>query len=100
MPKLSVTVPHDMEQDQAVERLKERFGDLQRRFGDSVQDFEEQWDGNVLSYRFTTLGVKVRGTVTAVDSHVTVTAELPLLAMALKGTIETQIRSELEKILA
>jgi putative polyhydroxyalkanoate system protein len=100
MPKLTVTVPHALGQDQAVERLKERFGDLQRRFGDSVKDFEEEWDGNVLSYRFTTLGVKVQGTVAAVDSTVTVTAELPLLAMAMKGTIETQIRSELEKILA
>ena len=100
MPKLTVTVPHALDQDQAIERLKERFGDLQRRFHDSVKDLKEEWDGNVLSYRFTTLGVKVQGTVTAVDSHVTVTAELPLAAMLMKGTIETQIRSELEKILA
>ena len=100
MPKLTVAVSHALDQDQAIERLKQRFGDLQRRFSDSVSDYEEQWDGNVLSYRFTTLGVKVQGTVAAVDSSVTVTAELPLAAMLMKGTIETQIRSELEKILA
>ncbi len=100
MPKVTVTVPHALSEDQAVKRLKHRFGDLQRRFGDSVSDFEEQWDGNVLSYRFTTLGVKVQGTVAAADSNVTVTAELPLLAMPMKGTIENQIRGELEKILA
>ena len=100
MPKLTVAVPHALSEDQAVERLKDRFGDLQRRFGDSVSDFEEEWDGNMLRYRFTALGVKVQGTVATADSNVTVTAELPLLAMPLKGTIETQIRGELEKILA
>jgi hypothetical protein len=100
MPKLTVTVPHALSEDQAVERLKDRFGDLRCRFGDRVADFEEQWDSNTLSYRFTTHGVKVQGTVAAADSNVTVTAELPLLAMPLKRTIENQIRGELEKILA
>jgi putative polyhydroxyalkanoate system protein len=100
MPSLSVAVPHVLGQEQATQRLKERFGQLKDRFGSSVSDLEEQWDGHALKYGFTTLGVRVRGSVTTDDSEVRVTAELPLLAMAFKGTIETQIRDELAKVLA
>jgi putative polyhydroxyalkanoate system protein len=100
MPSLSVAVPHVLGQEQATQRLKERFGQLKERFGSSVSDFEERWEGCALRYGFTALGVRVRGSVNADDSEVRVTAELPLLAMAFKGTIETQIRDELTKVLA
>ena len=98
MPKVSVAVPHDLDQQEATERLKAQFGNLRDRFGQDVSDVEEEWDGHVLRFGFTTYGVQIRGTVSSGESEVTVAADLPLVAMPLKGAIERQIRGELEKI--
>ena len=99
MPSLSVAVPHDLGQQEATDRLKSQFGNLKGRFGQDVSDVEEEWDGHVLRFGFTTYGIAIRGTVTSGESEVTVAADLPLVAMPLKGAIEGQIRAELEKIL-
>ena len=100
MPTLNVHVPHTLGQEQAICRLKEQLGKAKNKFGQEVSDLEEEWDGNVLSFGFTTLGVKIRGTVTSAESEVKVAAKLPYAAMLFRGAIERQIRGELEKILA
>ena len=100
MPTLSLRVPHALGQQEATARLKQRFREVQDRFGHNVSDLHQQWDGHVLGFGFTALGVRVEGTVTSGESEVSVAAELPLIAMPLKGTIEQQIRAELDKILA
>jgi putative polyhydroxyalkanoate system protein len=100
MPTLSVRVPHTLGQQQATERLKQRFREVQDQFGQHVSDLEEQWNGHVLRFGFRALGIRVEGTVTSGESEVSVDAGLPLLAMPLKGRIEQQIRAELGKILA
>jgi len=100
MPSVSVAVPHDLGQQEATDRLKAQFGNLKNRFGQDVSDVEEEWDGHVLQFGFTTYGIQIRGTVTSGESDVTVSANLPLVAMPVKGAIERQIRGELEKIVA
>lgn len=100
MPRVTVAVPHDLGQQEATDRLKARFGNLKDRFGRDVSDVKEEWDDHVLRFGFTTYGFQIRGTVTSGESDVTVAADLPLVAMPLKGTIERQIREELEKIVA
>ena len=100
MPTLSVAVPHALGQQEATDRLKGHLGDVKDRFGRDVRDLVEQWDGHVLSYRFTTFGIPIQGTVTAGESDVKVSAELPFAAMMFRKTIEQQIRDRLEKILA
>ena len=100
MPKLSITVPHSLGQDNATERLKERFATARGDYEEHVSNLEEHWDGNTLSFRFTTFGANVKGTVTVEPSQVNVHANLPLMAAMFKGTIETQIRDRFAKLLA
>jgi len=100
MPTLNVNVPHTLGKEQAICRLKERLNQAKNKFGQEVSHLEERWNGDVLSFGFSTLGVKVRGTVTSAESEVKVTAKLPYAAMLFRGAIERQIRNELENILA
>jgi hypothetical protein len=99
MPSLSVAVPHALGREEAIERLKGQFGMLKDRFGHEISDLVEEWDDHVLRFGFTTYGFRVQGTVTSGESEVTVTAQLPLVAMPLKSAVERQIRGEVEKIL-
>lgn len=100
MPNLSVGVAHALGREEAVRRLKEEFLNAKARFGQQLSDLEEEWNGNVLRFAFTSFGIRVRGTVTPDDSEVKVAAELPLVALPLKGAVERQIRDELGRILA
>jgi len=100
MPKLTVTVPHALGQEQAVERLKARFHAALQTYGQRVEGLQQQWHDNALTYRFKTLGMSVNGSVSVEPSEVTVVMELPLTASVFKGTIEKQLREELTKILA
>ena len=100
MPKLSMSVPHSLGQEEASQRLKQKFSSIKETYKDQVSDLEEEWNGNVLNFRFTTYGVTIKGDVTAAPSDVKVKADLPMVAMMLKGTIERQISEQLGKLLA
>ena len=100
MPTLSVAVSHTLGQEEAVQRLKDQFDVVKDKYGQQISDLQQQWNGNELGFRFAVLGIQVKGTVATDASEVKVAAELPYAAMLFKGTIEQQIRDELDKILA
>ena len=99
MPKLSINVPHSLGQEKATERLKEQFSNFKGAYEEHVSDLEEQWDGDVLTFGFTTFGAKIKGTVTVEPSEVKINVSLPLMAAMFKGTIEKQTRDRLAKML-
>lgn len=100
MPKITVDVPHSLGQEKAVERLRERFRHLKDAFQDQINSFEEDWKDNAVDFRLATRGVTVTGTVTIDPSDVRVDALLPMVAMFLKGKIESRIRERLSEMLA
>ncbi|NLY01800.1 MAG: hypothetical protein GXY83_37420 [Rhodopirellula sp.] len=100
MPKLSLAVPHNLTEEEATQRLQTRFGELQQEHGQHLQDFEGDWNGASMTYRFKATGVKVSGTVNVEPSQVRIDAQLPIVAMMFKGRIEQEIRNELVSVLA
>lgn len=100
MPQLSLDVPHQLGQNQAVERLKGRFHEIKQRYAEHLSEFEETWEGDSLNFRFKTFGMKVNGTVTPGPEDVKVRAALPLAALPFKGMIEQQLGDELRRTLA
>ena len=100
MPKLAMSVPHSLGQEAAVERLKDQFKSIKEEYADQISDLSEEWNGNLLSFGFTTYGVKIKGTVTVDPAEVAVAANLPIVAMMFKGPIEQQLRDQLTKMLS
>lgn len=100
MPKLSLTVPHTLEQPEAENRIKTLISKLKDRHGANVSDLVEEWVGNVLKFGFKTFGFKVGGTMSVDDKGVNVQGDIPLAAMMFKGRIENEIRETLSKFLA
>jgi hypothetical protein len=99
MPKLAVSVPHTLSQEEATRRIQERVNLARETFQERVQDLEEHWDGNRLAFRFTTFGFPIQGEVASEPAEVQVNADLPLAAMMFKGMIEQQVREELSRVL-
>lgn len=100
MPTIAISVPHSLPAGEAAERLKIRMADAKESYRGSFSDLSESWNGHQLSYAFTVLGMEVRGTMTVESGAVRLSADLPMAAALLRGTIESQLREEMERLLA
>ena len=100
MPKFGVRVPHTLAKDEARTRL-ERFAEmLQAKFANQVSDLQQSWDGDTLKFHFKTYGIPLDGGITVADKELNVAGDIPFTAMMFKGKIESEIREQLEKIVA
>ena len=73
---------------------------VKEHYKDKVTDLEESWQGNQLKYSFATFGFKISGDLAVEPSEVRLNASLPFAAMMFKGKIESEIREQLERIVA
>jgi hypothetical protein len=100
MPKLSIDVPHVLSQDEAAQRLKDKFAAVRAEYESQVSEFREEWLDHTFSFAFRALGMAVSGTVAVEPKQVRLAASLPLAAMLFKSAIEERIRQEVGVLLA
>lgn len=100
MPKLNMTVPHRLAEDEALRRIKMLLGDTKNQFADKISDLHEDWDGNTGTFSFSTMKFSISGTLTVRPMEVELSGNLPFAAMFLKGKIESIIRERAKIMLA
>ena len=100
MPTLNVTVPHQLTQAEATERLKKKRTEIKEQHTYTVTDLKETWTTpDSLDFAFKILGFSLTGSVESLESSVRIAVVLPAAALMMKGTIESQVRRELEQVL-
>ncbi|MCL2004732.1 MAG: polyhydroxyalkanoic acid system family protein [Planctomycetaceae bacterium] len=100
MPTLNVTVAHQLSQAEATERLKKKRTEIKEQSTYTVTDLKETWTTpDSLDFSFKILGFSLTGTVESQESSVKISVALPAAALMMKGTIESQVRRELEQVL-
>ncbi|HEY5310861.1 MAG TPA: polyhydroxyalkanoic acid system family protein [Pirellulales bacterium] len=97
MPKLTVNVPHQLDQQEAASRLQGILEKMKERFQGQISDLHDEWQGNVLNFAFKTFGFGIKGAMHVEPQQVRVDADLPFAAMMFKGRIEQEIKSSLER---
>jgi putative polyhydroxyalkanoate system protein len=100
MPKFSVQVPHQLTKDEAHARLERFVEMLEQKYADKVSDVQQSWEGDTLRFHFKTYGIPLDGGITVTDSELNLAGDLPFAAMMFKGKIESDIRNELERLVA
>jgi Putative polyhydroxyalkanoic acid system protein (PHA_gran_rgn) len=100
MPKFSVTIPHSLTKEEAVQRLGKFADKVQEHYKDTIKDFEQSWDGDVSKFSFKTFGLIISGKMLIDAPEVKLEGEMPFAAMMFKGKIEQSIRGELAKLLS
>jgi putative polyhydroxyalkanoate system protein len=100
MPKFGVRVPHTLTKDEARSRLERFIEMLQAKFANQVSDLQQSWDGDTLKFHFKTYGIPLDGGITVEDKQLNLAGDIPFAAMMFKGKIESEIREQLEKIVA
>ena len=100
MPSFSTEVPHSLGQDAAKERLDSFLEKIGEKYKGQIGEMEGGWEGNVLSYSFSTFGIKVSGRMSVAEDTVALDGEIPFSAMMFKGKIANGMKEALEKVLA
>jgi hypothetical protein len=101
MPTLNVSVSHKLAQPEATERLKKKQAEIKEQNTYTVSDLKETWTTpHTLEFSFKILGFSLTGTVESLESSVQIVVALPAAALLMKGTIESQVRKELEQVLS
>jgi len=100
MPTLNITVAHELTQAEATKRLKKKQIEIKEQNTYTVSDLKETWTTpDTLDFSFKILGFSLTGTVESQESAVQIVVSLPAVALMVKGTIESQVRKELEQVL-
>lgn len=101
MPTLNITIPHQLTQAEATERLKNKRTEIHDQHTYTVTDLKETWTSpHSLDFAFKVLGFSLTGSVESQESAVQMTVALPAAALMMKGMIESQVRKELEQVLS
>jgi hypothetical protein len=94
-----MSVPHSLGQDEALTRIRNRIATIRAEYGERASDVQEQWTGNVGTFRATAMGFSVAGTVTVSPTDVSLSADLPFAAAFFKDKIEATIRDRAAELL-
>ncbi len=100
MPKLSISIPHELSSEEATQRVTRLAEKILDRYKDQAKDIEHSWQDNTLTYSFRSMGMSFKGDMVVEESEVKVNGNLPFAAMMFKGKIETAVREQMAKTLA
>lgn len=100
MPKMKVSVPHNLTTDDAKQRLENFVGILKQEYGSNLDDIREDWQGNKGTFSFKAMGMSVEGNVLVEPNEVFIEGDLPIAALPFKGKIESTIKDQLKTLLS
>ena len=100
MPNIHVTVPHQLSQDEALQRIQRAIAQAKSQNPDKIRDLQDSWDGYVGAFSGKAMGYSATGTLTVNSPDVVVEGSIPVFASPFKGTIEVKIRDMLARLLA
>lgn len=100
MPKSTVTVPHQLGKDEALERIKTILVKAKEQYGDRITDLQETWNDQGGTFSFRAMGFKISGSLDVTDNDVKINGDYPFAAIPFKGTIEATLRERAERLLA
>jgi hypothetical protein len=101
MPLVKITVPHQLGQEKATERLKQKHAEIKQQHTYTVTDLTETWiDPHSMEFAFKVYGFSLTGSVRSFIDSVMISVDLPVAAILMKHTIESQIKKELVQVLS
>jgi hypothetical protein len=99
MPKINLSVPHSLAQEEAKNRITSLIADSRNRFAGRVSNAAESWTGFVDAFSFDAMGFSVNGKLDVQPAQVIIELNLPLAAYPFKGRIENEILTHARQLL-
>jgi hypothetical protein len=100
MPKISLSIPHQLGQEEAKQRISRLLAEARANSAGHVSDVVENWTGYVDTFSFRARGFAVAGQLDVQPVHVQVDINLPLAAFPFKGRIEQELLAHARQLFA
>jgi hypothetical protein len=100
MPKIKVSVPHNLGQDEAKSRVSKLIAESRSKFGDKVTDLEESWTGNTDAFSLRVMGFSIDGKLDVQPAEVLIDINFPWAALPFKSRVESEIVKHARELLA
>ena len=100
MPELNVSIPHQLSQQEALQRVKSLLEKIKSQHGDKISNLQQEWTDNNGVFSFLIMGFAVSGVLAVHESTVELNSDIPLAAVFFKNKIKSVIEEEGGKLLA
>jgi hypothetical protein len=100
MPKIHLSVPHVLGQEEAKKRVTNLIADTRSQFGAQVSDVTEAWTGCVDSFSFRAMGFSVAGKLEVQAAQLLIDIDIPFAALPFKGRVESELLAHARQLLA
>jgi hypothetical protein len=100
MPKIRLSVPHTLGQEEAKKRVANLLAESRVKFGSHVSDVTEAWTGNVDNFSFRAMGFSVSGKLEVQEAQLLVDMDIPFAALPFKGRVESELLAHARQLLA
>ena len=100
MPKVNLSVPHELGQEEATARIKHLLTEVREKYGNQVSDIHEDWNGSSCDLAWKSMGMGMSANIQVNASDVTVDGTMPMAFMAFKGKMESLVRDRVTQALA
>ncbi len=97
---MRISAPHHFDTKEAMNRVQSAVQKMKSQYGGEVSQFQEQWDKDSGKFTIKAYGISVKASVQVTPQEVSLSGNLPLIALPFKGRIESWIRGILTKTLA
>jgi Putative polyhydroxyalkanoic acid system protein (PHA_gran_rgn) len=91
---LTVTIPHRLGKQDAINRLRAGLSSARSHFGQVLAVEQEVWNGDTVEFRVRALGQTANGKIETFDDHVRLEVSLPWLLAKFAETIAPVIRKQ------
>jgi hypothetical protein len=100
MPKMNMSVPHQLGQDEALGRIQHLIADVREQHGNQLSDVHETWSGTTCDLGWKSMGMGMSATVQVNPSDVTIDSNMPMAFTMFKGKVEEIVRDRVTQALA
>jgi len=100
MPKINLSVPHALGEEEAKRRVANLIADSRAKFGAHISDVTETWTGNVENFGFRAMGFSIAGKLEVQASQLLIDISFPFAALPFKGRLESEILTHARQLLA
>ena len=99
MPKIELTVAHNLGQEEARDRIARLMADSRAHFAGQITNVIESWNGYVDAFSFEAMGFATNGQLEVQPSQVLIEMHLPWAAYPFKARIEREILTQARQLL-
>jgi hypothetical protein len=96
---VSISIPHNLTQDEARRRIQLRISELRSQFGHKVGAVQEQWTDNHLVFDVAAMGQHVHGRMDVEPAAIHLEVDLPWMMSLLAGRLQKEVQEEGRKLL-